>query len=69
MAARGAAPADLVLRHIGRGKTRIVAQSLRGAMFLAEGDPIDVVDSHSLRFILQRCDELGMTYRVGSVAT
>ena len=40
MAARGAAPADLVLQRIGRGKTRIVAQSLRAAMFLAEGDPI-----------------------------
>jgi hypothetical protein len=38
-------------------------------MFLAEGDSIDVVDSHSLRFILRRCDELGMTYRVGRVAT
>jgi hypothetical protein len=67
MAGRDAAPADIILEHIGRGRTRIVAQSLRAAMFLAEGDPIDVVDSHSLRFTLRRCDELGMTYRVGSV--
>jgi hypothetical protein len=69
MAARGAAPADLVLQHIGRVKTRIIAQSLCAAMFLAEGDPIDVVDRHSLRFILRRCDELGITYRVGRVTT
>jgi hypothetical protein len=61
--------ADLLLRRVGPGKTLIVAQSLRGAMFLAEGDPIDVVDSHSLHFILRRCAELGMTYRVGRVAT
>jgi hypothetical protein len=58
-----------VLQHIGGGKTRIIAQSLRAAMFLAEGDPIDVVDRHSLRFILRRCDELGITYRVGRATT
>jgi hypothetical protein len=69
MAGRGAGTADLVLHRIDRGRTRIVAQSLRAAMVLAEGDPIDVVDSHSLRFILRRCNELGMTYRVGRVAT
>jgi uncharacterized protein YcbX len=60
--------ADLLLHRVGPGETRIVAQSPRAAMFLAEGDPIEVVDSHSLRFILRRCDELGMTYRVGRVA-